>query len=243
MAVTGGNGGIGLAIADACARAGADVAVWGRDPEKNERARDHLAAAGTRVLVVRCDVSDERSVDEAATATVGTLGRIDTMVANAGVKRMTPFLDMSLDEWRAVTAVNLDGTFLTLRAAARHMVDRGGGGALVAVSSLSAFDGSPRMEHYAASKAGVLAVVRSLAVELASHGIRCNALVPGWIDTDMTADWRDDDKMVNAVTRRTPVHRWGAADELGPAAVFLADPSYRFHTGDTMIIDGGYSVS
>jgi NAD(P)-dependent dehydrogenase (short-subunit alcohol dehydrogenase family) len=243
VTVTGGNGGIGLAVAEACARAGADVALWGKDPEKNERARQYLADCGGRVVALQCDVSDEASVNAATVATVGTLGRIDTMVANAGILRMTPFLDMSLDEWRAIMAVNLDGVFLTLRAAVRHMVERAGGGALVAVSSLAAYDGSPGMEHYSASKAGVLAVIRSLAVELARYEIRCNALVPGWIETDMTATWRDDPAMANAVTRRTPVRRWGLANELGPAAVFLADPNHRFHTGDALIVDGGYSVS
>ena len=111
------------------------------------------------------------------------------------------------------------------------------------VSSLAAYDGSPGMEHYAASKAGVLALIRSLAVELARHEIRCNALVPGWIETEMTTHWTDDATMAIAVQRRTPVRRWGLADELGPAAVFLADPDHRFHTGAALIMDGGYSVS
>jgi NAD(P)-dependent dehydrogenase (short-subunit alcohol dehydrogenase family) len=243
VVVTGGNRGIGLAMAEACASAGADVAIWGRDAAKNDEAQDRLSTHGARVEAVVCDVSQQDSVHRAMSATVELLGRVDTMVANAGIKRMNPFLDVTLEEWQAVTRVNLDGTFLTLQAAAQHMVERGEGGALIAVSSLSAYDGSPSMEHYAASKAGALALIRSLAVELAKYRIRCNALVPGWIETEMTADWISDPRMLDAVSRRTPVRRWGTVDELGPALVFLADPAYEFHTGTTMIVDGGYSVA
>jgi NAD(P)-dependent dehydrogenase (short-subunit alcohol dehydrogenase family) len=243
VVVTGGNGGIGLAIAEACARAGASVAVWATNPDKNTAALERLVAAGARAVAHRCDVRSEEQVDAALDRTVDELGRVDTLFANAGIKPVTPFLDMGLDEWRRVMAVNLDGAFLTMRAAARHMVARGGGGALVAVSSVSAFDGSPGMEHYAASKAGVLALVRSVAVELARHAVRCNALIPGFVDTEMTADWRQDDRMMDATTRRTPVRRWGEPVEIGPAAVFLADPDYRFHTGTNLVVDGGYSVA
>lgn len=242
VVVTGGNRGIGLAIARACLTAGAEVAIWGRDQIANHRAVDELTALGPRVVSVQCDISDEASVAHALDSTVDRLGRVDTMFANAGVKRATPFLQMTLDEWREVTRINLDGAFLSLQAAARHMVGRGGGGALIAVSSPSAFDGSPSMEHYAASKAGVLALMRSLAVELARQRIRCNALVPGWIETDMTSDWRADDRMTEAVIRRTPVRRWGTTTDLIPAIVFLADPGHLFHTGTTLIVDGGYSI-
>jgi len=243
VVVTGGNGGIGLAIAEACARAGASVAVWATNPDKNAAAVDRLVSAGARAIAQRCDVRSEDEVDAALDRTVAELGRVDTLFANAGIKPVTPFLEMGLQEWRQVMAVNLDGAFLTMRAAARHMVARGDGGSLVAVSSVSAFDGSPGMEHYAASKAGLLALVRSVAVELARHGVRCNALIPGFVDTDMTADWRRDDRMMDATTRRTPARRWGTPDDIGPAAVFLADPAYRFHTGANLVVDGGYSVA
>ena len=243
VVVTGGNGGIGLAIAEACAHAGASVAVWATNPEKNAAAVDRLTSSGARAIAERCDVRSEDQVDTALDRTVGELGRIDTLFANAGIKPVTPFLDMGLEEWRRVMAVNLDGAFLTMRSAARHMVARGEGGSLVAVSSVSAFDGSPGMEHYAASKAGLLALVRSVAVELARHGVRCNALVPGFVDTEMTAEWRRDDRMVDATTRRTPARRWASPADIAPAAVFLADPEYRFHTGTTLVVDGGYSVA
>ena len=118
-------------------------------------------------------------------ATLADHGKVDSLFANAGVGGVVPFVDMTLDEWRRVMAVNLDGAFLTLRAAARHLVERGEGGSLVGVSSVSAIHGAPRMEHYAASKTALLALVRGLAVELARHRVRCNALLPGWTDTDM----------------------------------------------------------
>jgi len=242
VVVTGGNRGIGLAMAGACLTAGAAVCIWGRDETRNEDACRQLSTIGHHIDAVGCDVIDEDSVNEALDTTVERFGRVDTMIANAGVKHLTPFLDVTLKQWREVTSVNLDGTFLTLQAAARHMVERGEGGALVAVSSPSAFDGSPLMEHYAASKAGVLAMIRSLAVELARHRIRCNSLVPGWIETEMTSDWRSDDRMTDSVVRRTPVRRWGTTDDLAPAIVFLSDPGYLFHTGTTLIVDGGYSI-
>lgn len=240
--VTGGNRGIGLGMANALADAGADVAVWGRDPERNEGAREALAATGSRSIAVTCDVSDETQVIAAMERTVTELGRVDSLFANAGIGGYARFTEMSLEEFRRVTAVNLDGAFLSLREAARHMVGRGDGGSLVAVSSVAALDGAPGMEHYGAAKAGVLAMMRGLAVELARYNVRCNSLLPGWIGTDMTAGLVDNEKFVNNTVKRTPVRRWGEPADLGPAAVFLADPSNRFHTGDSIVVDGGYSI-
>jgi NAD(P)-dependent dehydrogenase (short-subunit alcohol dehydrogenase family) len=241
--VTGGNSGIGLAIARACAAAGADIAIWGTNPDKNAAAQTELATTGRRVFASITDVGDEAAVVDGMAATVAALGAVDCCFANAGVGGFTPFLDMSLAEWRRVTRVNLDGAFLTMREAARHMVARGEGGSLVAISSISALDGAPAMEHYASAKAGLLSLMRALAVELARHRIRCNSLLPGWVETEMNAAiWRGGSKIVDATTRRTPVRRWADASDMGAAAVFLADPSYLFHTGDQLVVDGGYSI-
>jgi hypothetical protein len=241
--VTGGNSGIGLAIARACAAAGADIGIWGTNAEKNAAAETALAATGRRVFATIADVGDEDAVVGGMAATVEALGAVDCCFANAGVGGFSPFLELSLAEWRRVTRVNLDGVFLTLREAARHMVSRGEGGALVAVSSVSALDGAPAMEHYAAAKAGVLSLMRALAVELARHRIRCNSLLPGWVETDMNAGiWQGGGKLVDATTRRTPVRRWADPSDMGAAAVFLADPSYLFHTGDQLVVDGGYTI-
>jgi NAD(P)-dependent dehydrogenase (short-subunit alcohol dehydrogenase family) len=240
--VTGGNGGIGLGMARALAAAGADIAIWGRDENKNAAARAELEATGRRVLALRCDVTDEAQVIAATEHTIDGLGRIDALFANAGVGGYARFIDMSLDEWRRVTSVNLDGAFLTLREAAKHMVERGDGGALVAVSSTSAIHGAPGMEHYAGSKAALIAIMRGLAVELARFGVRCNTILPGWTETDMLRPLASSDKFVANTVGRTPVRRWGTPDDLGPAAVFLADPTATFHTGDTLVVDGGYTV-
>jgi len=240
--VTGGNGGIGLGIARACAAAGADLALWGTNEAKSEAAVEALAAPGRKVEALRCDVGDEDSVVGAFAETVERLGKVDACFANAGVGAFSPFVDMSLSEWRTVMRVNLDGVFLTLREAARHMVGRDEGGSLVAVSSVSAIDGAPRMQHYASAKAGILSLMRGLAVELARHQIRCNSILPGWTATDMNAGARGNERFMQATTQRTPVRRWATPDDMGPAAVFLADPSYTFHTGDAVVVDGGYTI-
>ncbi len=242
--VTGGNRGIGLGFAEGLAAAGADVAIWARDSGRNAEACQHLKkfAPGVQAVAYACDVSDEDQVEAAMAATLADLGRVDSLFANAGVGGTTSFLEMSLDEWRRVMAVNLDGAFLTMRAAARHMVERGEGGALVAVSSVSAIHGAPRMEHYAASKTALLGLVRGLAVELARHRVRCNAMLPGWMDTEMIEPGKENPRWVEATVKRTPVRRWGQPADLREIAVYLADPSLGYHTGDSMVIDGGYSI-
>jgi NAD(P)-dependent dehydrogenase (short-subunit alcohol dehydrogenase family) len=246
--VTGGNRGIGLGLAEGLAAAGATVAVWARDVARNAEACGHLdavaAEAGSpgRAGAYGCDVSDEAQVEAAMVATLADHGKVDSLFANAGVGGLVPFVDMTLDEWRRVMAINLDGAFLTLRAVARHLVERGEGGSLVAVSSLSAIDGAPRMQHYAASKTALLAVVRGLAVELARHKVRCNALLPGWTDTEMIEAGKANERWVESTIGRTPVRRWGVPSDFGEIAAYLADPSLVFHTGDSLVIDGGYSI-
>jgi NAD(P)-dependent dehydrogenase (short-subunit alcohol dehydrogenase family) len=241
--VTGGNSGIGLGMADALARAGADVCIWGSNPDKNAAAASQLEAHGTRVLVLQVDVGDEAAVDAAMAKALHTLGRVDACFANAGVGGMAPsFLQMTRDEWHRVLRVNLDGAFYTLRAAARHMVERGDGGSLVVTSSLAAIEGQARGEHYAATKGAVISMVRALAVELARHRIRANAILPGWIHTPMTADFLDAEPFQAKVIKRVPLRRWGTPEDFGPVAVYLASDASGYHTGDTLVIDGGYSI-
>jgi NAD(P)-dependent dehydrogenase (short-subunit alcohol dehydrogenase family) len=242
VVVTGGNGGIGLGMARALVDAGAAVSVWGRNADKNAAAVGELTARGGRAVAVEVDVADEEQVDAAMAATVGQLGRLDTMVANAGIGGGAPFVDQTLDGWRRVTSVNLDGAFLCFRAAARVLVDQGQGGALVGVSSTSAIHGASANQAYSASKTALLALVRGLAVELARHDIRANSLMPGWTETDMTAPLFGWEKFMAATTARTPVRRWGTPDDFGAAAVFLCDPTLSFHTGDCLVVDGGYTI-
>ncbi len=240
--VTGGNSGIGLGYARGLAKAGAAVAIWGRNPAKNAAAQDELEALGAPVLALRCDVAVEEEVEGAFAAVLERFGKVDACFANAGVPTgTTRFEEMTLDEWRRVMDVNLDGAFLTLRAAARHMKERGEGGSLVVTSSASSIFGMPRGEHYAASKAAVTALVRSLAVEYGRRGIRANAVVPGWIDTAMTEGLLASEPFSEKVLSRVPAGRWGVPADFEAIAVYFASDASAYHTGDTVVIDGGYS--
>src|SRR5215510_3876289 len=243
--VTGGNSGIGLGMARAMAQAGADIAIWGTNAQKNAAAQAELKSIGPgRVLALACDVGNEAAVEAAMAETLRVLGRVDGCFANAGVsgRGTASFLSLSADEWRRVLAVNLDGAFYTLRAAARHMVERGGGGALVGTASLAAIEGAARNEHYAATKGGLISMLRALAVEFARHGIRANAVLPGWIETSMTAGAIANEKFAKNVLPRIPMRRWGSGDDFGGIAVYLLSDASRYHTGDTFLIDGGYAL-
>ncbi len=241
--VTGGNSGIGLGMAEALASAGAKVCIWGTNEGKNALALRRLEAHGTKVLALRCDVADEEQVEAAMAETISALGSVDSCFANAGVSgRAESFVEMTTEEWRRVLSVNLDGAFFTFRAAARHMVARQGGGSLVGTASLAAIEGVPRGQHYAASKGGLIAMIRALAVEMARYKVRANAILPGWIETDMTERRLKLDKFRDAVIPRIPARRWGQPDDFGGIAVYLASEASVYHSGDTFIIDGGYAV-
>jgi len=243
--VTGGNSGIGLGMARAIAEAGADVAIWGTNAAKNAAAQAELAETGRKALALICDVSDEAAVEAAFSETVKVLGRVDGCFANAGVSgrgATTSFAQMQSEEWRRVLKVNLDGAFFTFRAAARHMVERGGGGVLVGTASLAAIEGAARSEHYAATKGGLISMIRALAVEFARHGVRANAILPGWIETDMTANAIANEKFAKNVLPRIPMRRWGAGGDFGGIAVYLMSSASAYHTGDTFLIDGGYAL-
>ena len=241
--VTGGNSGIGLGMAEALAQAGAGVCVWGTNDEKNAAARARLEKHGGKALALRCDVADETAVDGAFAETVSEFGRVDACFVNAGVSGRggaAGFANMATAEWRRVMRVNLDGAFFTLRAATRHMIERGGGGSLAVTSSLSAMMGAPRSQHYAATKGAVISLMRALAVELARHKVRVNAIVPGWIDTPMTEQALHGEAFTQKVLPRVPLRRWGVGEDFGGVAVYLTSDLSAYHTGDTLVIDGGY---
>ena len=241
--VTGGNSGIGLGFAEGLARHGADVCIWGTNESKNAAAEEKLKQYGGEVLALQCDVGDQQQVDRAFAKTVETLGKVDSCFANAGVGgRGTPFVKMDLEEWRAIFRVNMEGVFFTFQAAVKHMVERGEGGSLVVTSSGSAIFGAPRTEHYAATKAGVNAIIRGLAVEHGRHGIRANAVIPGWIDTPMTAGIVDNEVFLRKVQTRIPIRRWGTGDDFSAIAVYFASDASAYHSGDTVMIDGGYAA-
>ena len=242
--VTGGNSGIGLGMAQAMAEAGADIAIWGTNPAKNAAAEARLKATGRKVLSLVCDVSDEAAVERAFAETLKVLGRVDGCFANAGVsgRGTKSFLEMSSEEWHRVLKVNLDGAFFTFRTAARHMVERGGGGVLAGTASLAAIEGAARSEHYAATKGAMISMIRALAVEFARHGVRANAILPGWIETDMTANIIGNAKFAGNVLPRIPMRRWGTGHDFGGIAVYLMSSASAYHTGDTFLIDGGYAL-
>jgi NAD(P)-dependent dehydrogenase (short-subunit alcohol dehydrogenase family) len=244
--VTGGNGGVGLAMADGLAAAGATVCVWGTNPDKNAAAEAQLAAHGAPVDTRVVDVSSEDAVLEGFAALLGRFGRIDACFANAAVttrRDNPPFVDSPFEDWQAFWRVNLNGTFLTLREAARHMIAQGGGGSLVGTSSIAAHIAAPRDEAYAASKAAIAATMRSLAAELGRYGIRCNTVTPGWTRSPATEHWESQSSVAEGILRRMPLRRWGEPEDWAGIAVYLASRASAFHTADEFRIDGGFAAT
>ncbi len=244
--VTGGNGGIGLGMADALAQAGADIAIWGTNADKNAAAEAQIAAHGVKAKAYICNVADAAAVDAAFSQTIADFGRVDGCFANAGVigGANRSFLDITAEEWRRVMAVNLDGVFHTYQAAVRHMVERAGrgdpGGRLVGISSLASMSGAARNEHYGATKGAVNSMTYALAVEFARYGVTANAILPGWIETDMTQAALANEKFVTAATARIPMRRWGKPSDFGGLAVYLMSDASAYLTGQGIIVDGGY---
>jgi NAD(P)-dependent dehydrogenase (short-subunit alcohol dehydrogenase family) len=246
--ITGGNGGIGLGIAQALALSGCSVSIWGRNAEKNKAAAATMARSPGEVDTRVCDVTDPASVAEAMKATLDVFGRVDGCFANAGIGGggRKPFIERTEEEWRKMFATNLDGVFHVFQAAARHMTERAqegdAFGRLVATSSLASLFGTARNEHYAGTKAALNALCRALAVELARYGVTANAILPGWIKSDMTARVMADEKFVNAVMPRIPVRRFGEPSDFGGIAVYLMSKASSYHTADCFVIDGGYTA-
>jgi NAD(P)-dependent dehydrogenase (short-subunit alcohol dehydrogenase family) len=241
--VTGGNSGIGLGMAEGIVEAGGAVAIWGRREAKNAAAAEKLRALGGRAEGYACDVGDEEQVIETMKRGISDLGRIDGLFANAGRNgKPVSIMDHTLEDWQKVMRINLDGVFLCLREAARHLVEQGDGGSLVAVSSTSAIHGAPGNIAYGTSKTALPGLVRALAVGLARHKIRVNALLPGWTITEMAMPGYQNDRFREVTTRRTPVRRWADPAEFRTIGAFLADPSLTFHTGQELTADGGYTI-
>jgi NAD(P)-dependent dehydrogenase (short-subunit alcohol dehydrogenase family) len=245
--VTGGNGGIGLGMAEAMAQAGAGIVIWGTNEAKNKAAEAKLRTRGVKVLVRKVDVADEAQVVGGMKDAVAQMGRVDAVFANAGIgSPARSYLDITAEQYRKVLSVNEDGVFFTLREGARHMRERAGngdrGGSLVGVASLAAIEGAARNQHYAASKGAVISMIRGIAVEFARDGVRANAILPGWIATDMTSGAQASPAFAEKVIPRVPARRWGEPADFGGIAVYLASDASTYHSGDTLIVDGGYSV-
>ncbi|MBT96294.1 MAG: oxidoreductase [Acidimicrobiaceae bacterium] len=241
--ITGGNGGIGLGLAEGIAEAGGAVAIWARNETKNKHAVNFLKDLGIEANSYICDVSNEENVVRTLASTVKDFGRIDGLFANAGrAGTGSRFMDTSLEQWRQVMSVNLDGVFICLREAAKQLISQGSGGSLVAVSSTSAIHGAGGNEAYGTAKTAVTGLVRALAVSLARYEIRVNCLLPGWTVTELASPAFENDKFREVTTRRTPVRRWADPKEFREVGAFLADPSQTFHTGQQVCVDGGYTI-
>lgn len=239
--ITGGNGGIGLGMARGLANCGADIAIWGTNADKNRAARSELETFGVTVADFVCDVGDQEQVDTVFAQTLEKFNHVDSCFVNAGVGgKAESFVTMTDDEWHRVLRVNLDGAFYTAQVAVRAMVANGKGGSLVFTTSGSAYFGQQRGQHYGASKAGLISLMRAIAVEHARHGIRSNAILPGWIESEMTAPALAWDKFVDNVLPRVPMRRWGDPNDFSGIAVYLASKLSKYHTGDVITIDGGY---
>lgn len=240
--VTGGNGGIGLGIARGFAQAGARVVVAARNEEKSQRAVRELQQEGAEALAVTVDVGDESSVEHLMQSTLDHFGRPDILVNNAGINIRKRAQDLTLPEWSKVLEVNLTGAFLCSRAVYPGMKEAGGGKIINIGSMLSIF-GAPFGPVYGASKGGIVQLTRSLASTWAPDGIQVNAILPGWIDTDLTRQGRRDvPTLHDHVLRRTPAGRWGTLEDCAGTAVFLASPASDFVTGAAIPVDGGFSI-
>ena len=244
--ITGGNGGIGLGMARGLMESGAEVSIWGTNPEKNERALAALTDLGPKVTAYVCDVSDEQAVKTTFAETLQAHGRVDGCFANAGIGgRGTGFDDMTREEWDRIIGVNQSGVFYTFRAAAKHMRERAEAGdpfgRLVGTASLAAISGQARGEHYAATKGGLISMAKALAVEYARYGVTAHTLLPGWIETEMTEGAFGNDKFVANVSKRIPMRRWGQPEDFAAIAIYIMSTASSYHTAETFLIDGGYA--
>ena len=240
--VTGGNGGIGLGIARGLAQAGASIVVAARNEQKTAEALDQLRGLGARALGLPIDVSDEASVMAAVESAISELGRIDVLVNNAGISVRKPPQDFTAEEWDRVLDTNLKGAFLCSREVYPHMV-RSGGGKIINIGSVTSVFGSDWVASYAASKGGIVQLTKSLAISWASDGIQVNAILPGWIHTDLTATIKDRfPERYAFVTSRIPRGRWGEPEELAGTAVFLASRASDYVAGASIPVDGGYTA-
>jgi 2-deoxy-D-gluconate 3-dehydrogenase len=240
--VTGGNGGIGLGMARGLAAAGATVVLAARDDAKLSAAAGELVAAGGQARTVTVDVTDETSVARMVQFAVDSCGRLDVLVANAGTNLRKPPQDFTLDEWRLVMDANLTSTFLCARAV-HPVMKRAGGGKIVTVGSMASLFGVPFAAPYGAAKGGVVQLTKALAAAWAADNIQANAVLPGFIDTELTKAARAQVAgLEESVEARTPAGRWGRPGDLAGVAVFLASAASDFITGAAIPVDGGYAA-
>jgi 2-deoxy-D-gluconate 3-dehydrogenase len=240
--VTGGNGGIGLGMARGLAESGAAVAIVGRNEAKSNAAVADLKQRGVKAIAVTADVTDKSAVATMVERTVRELGRIDILVNNAGINIRKPPHALDIEEWDSVIKTNLTSAFLCSQAVYPAM-KAAGGGKIINIGSMMSIFGASFAPAYAASKGGIVQFTRSCAVAWAADNIQANAVLPGWIDTDLTKRARQEiDGLHDKVLGRTPAARWGAIADFAGIAVFLSSAASDFVTGTAIPVDGGFSV-
>jgi len=239
--VTGASRGIGRAIAVAYARAGADVALLARNADLLTDVAAEVEALGRRAVVATADVLDADVTRAAAAGAIGALGGLDILVNNAGGNSFSiPVAQMRMSGWEKTMRLNLDSIVHITQESLPALGD--GGGSIINVSSVAGLRGAPTMAHYGAAKAALISLTQSLAVETAWMGVRVNALVPGWIETDLTDFLRASDDAERAALARVPMQRWGRVEEIAEPAIFLASDASSFMTGQVLVVDGGLSA-
>lgn len=236
--VTGASRGIGRNVAVSLARAGADVALVGRDNAALDQTLQAVTSLGRRALALQADVTNSASVEAAVVAACKEFGKIDVLVCNAGVQKLKPFLDMAPEDWRGLIATNLEGAIVTMQSVGRRMVAQKSG-AIIAMASVYSFIGAPGNSIYCLTKGGLSQLSKALAVEWARYNVRVNAICPGWIETDLTKPYMQDPKVIEAGLRQIPLRRFGKPEDIGPLAVYLASDEASFVTGQAYVIDGG----
>ena len=240
--VTGGNGGIGRGIATGFARAGANIVIAARNEEKTTGVAKEIISIGRGCLGIRCDVEKRDDIERTVEAALGEFGKVSILVNNAGISAGGPPQSIPEETWDRVLSINLKAVLVFSQAVFPALVEAGGGKIINIGSEYSIF-GSAAVLPYSASKGGVIQMTKSLAVAWAGNNIQVNAIIPGWIRTDMTAPVIDYRPMYQAIVERTPAGRFGEPEEVAGAAVFLASAASDFITGQSIVVDGGYSVA
>lgn len=239
--VTGGNGGLGLAMAKGLMKSGASIAIWGRNAEKNAKAIEELSSLGGDVAAFEADVTSTESVAKAFGDTLDYFKQVDVVFANAGGSGPTgPLHQLSDEQWDSVLDLNLNSVVKTFQVATRHLLERKAPGKLIVTSSVASIMGIPGAAGYSTTKAAVNGLVRSLAIELGRAGIQVNAILPGYIETDMSLD--TPAAFQEACRRRAASGKIGTLKDMEGIAVFLASDESRLMTGQTLVLDGGHTI-
>lgn len=240
--VTGASRGIGRAIAEALAEAGADVAITARDTAALDDVAKHITTQGRHTLALTCDVTDTAQIASCVAEALARFGRLDLLVNAAGViPSFGPFLDLPEEDWSTILETNFLSALRFCRLVGPHMLEHGSG-SVINISSVAGFRGVPALSHYAATKAALISLTRSLAAEWAQAGVRVNAICPGWTKTAMTAQVSGNPELANILAQAVPAQRWGEVDDVTGAALYLASDTSRFITGQTLTVDGGLTA-